>query len=201
MSLMQNRSLQTRQRLLAAALIVFARDGYDHSSVNDICAEAGVSKGAFFHHFPTKQALFLELLDEWLAALDAQLESIRLQDRKVPEALIEMAGLMSTVYLTASGYLPVFLEFWTQASHDPAIRQAVIAPYHRYQSYFTSFIQAGVDEGSLKPVDPVLAARTLVAQAIGLLLQGVLDPQGADWASETRRSVELLVHSIQRENP
>jgi AcrR family transcriptional regulator len=198
---MQNRSLQTRQRLLAAALIVFARDGYDHSSVNDICAEAGVSKGAFFHHFPTKQALFLELLDEWLATLDGQLESIRLEDCKVPEALIEMAGLMSTVYLTASGYLPVFLEFWTQASHDPAVWQAVIAPYHRYQSYFTSFIQAGVDEGSLKPVDPVLAARALVAQAIGLLLQGVLDPQGADWASETRRSVELLVQCIQRENP
>jgi AcrR family transcriptional regulator len=198
---MQNRSLQTRQRLLAAALIVFARDGYDHSSVNDICAEAGVSKGAFFHHFPTKQALFLELLDEWLATLDGQLESIRLEDCKVPEALIEMAGLMSTVYLTASGYLPVFLEFWTQASHDPAVWQAVIAPYRRYQSYFTSFIQAGVDEGSLKPVDPVLAARALVAQAIGLLLQGVLDPQGADWASETRRSVELLVQCIQRENP
>jgi hypothetical protein len=112
-----------------------------------------------------------------------------------------MAGLMSTVYLTASGYLPVFLEFWTQASHDPAVWQAVIAPYRRYQSYFTSFIQAGVDEGSLKPVDPVLAARALVAQAIGLLLQGVLDPQGADWASETRRSVELLVQCIQRENP
>jgi BetI-type transcriptional repressor, C-terminal len=112
-----------------------------------------------------------------------------------------MAGLMGNVYQAAGGYLPVFLEFWTQASHDPAIWQAVIAPYRRYQEYFTSLVQAGIEAGALKPVDPALAARALLAQAIGLLLQGVLDPQGADWASETRQCVQLLVDCLQEEAP
>jgi AcrR family transcriptional regulator len=196
---MQNRSQQTRQHILTAALLVFARDGYSASSVNEICAEAGVSKGAFFHHFPTKQAVFLTLLDNWLAQLDAQMESIRKAYQGVPQVLIQMAGLMGNVYQAAGGYLPVFLEFWTQASHDPAVWQAVIAPYRRYQDYFTSLVQAGIEEGSLKPVDPILAARALVAQAIGLLLQGVLDPTGADWASETSRSIQLLVDRLQME--
>jgi AcrR family transcriptional regulator len=196
---MQNRSQQTHLRILNAALVVFSRDGYAASSVNEICAEAGVSKGAFFHHFPTKQALFLELLETWLATLDTQLEAIRLEHKAVPQALIHMAGLMGNVYQEAGGYLPVFLEFWTQASHDPAVWQTLIAPYHRYQDYFTSLVQQGIQEGTLKPVDPALVARTLVAQAIGLLLQGVLDPQGADWASQTRQSIELLVESIQQE--
>ena len=196
---MQNRSQQTRLRILNAALVIFARDGYDASSVNEICAEAGVSKGAFFHHFPTKQALFLELLESWLAQLDSQMEAIRLEHKAVPQALIQMAALMGNVYQAAGGYLPVFLEFWTQASHDPAVWQAVIAPYHRYQSYFSSLLQEGIQAGTLRPVDPAMAARALVAQAIGLLLQGVLDPQGTDWANQTRQSIELLVHSIQQE--
>jgi AcrR family transcriptional regulator len=196
---MQTRSQQTRQRILDAALLVFARDGYAASSVNEICTTAGVSKGAFFHHFPTKQALFLELLEIWLTALDFQMEAIRQEYKSVPQALIHMAELMGNVYQAAGGYLPVFLEFWTQASHDPVVWQTVIAPYHRYQGYFTSLIQQGIQEGTLRQIDPVLVARTLLAQAIGLLLQGVLDPKGADWANQTRQSIELLVSSIQRE--
>ena len=108
---MQNRSQQTHQKILDAALVVFARDGYAASSVNDICAEAGVSKGAFFHHYPTKQALFLELLETWLATLDLQMEAIRQEYQAVPQALIHMAELMGHVYQAAGGYLPVFL-FW-----------------------------------------------------------------------------------------
>ncbi len=63
---MQARSEETRTHILEAALRRFANHGYSAASVDEICAEAGVSKGAFYHHFPSKQALFLELLNEWL---------------------------------------------------------------------------------------------------------------------------------------
>ena len=68
---MQQRSEETRTRLLEAAVRLFAQQGYDASGVAEICAAAGVSKGAFYHHFESKQALFLALLEEWLARLDA----------------------------------------------------------------------------------------------------------------------------------
>lgn len=61
---MQTRSEETRARILQAALTLFARLGYEAASVEDICVEAGVSKGAFYHHFPTKQAVFLQLLHD-----------------------------------------------------------------------------------------------------------------------------------------
>ena len=194
---MQNRSQQTRQRILNAALLVFARDGYAASSVKEICMTAGVSKGAFFHHFPTKQALFLELLNNWLAQLDAQLESIRKEFEGVPQALIQMAGLMGNIYQAAGGYLPVFLEFWTQASHDPAVWQAVIAPYRRYQDYFASLIQEGINEGSFrKEIDPQAAARALVSLALGLLMQAVFDPQTVQWGQEVHSTVQFMLQGL-----
>jgi len=62
----QPRAEETRTRILNAAQLCFSRYGYDAASVADICKEAGVTKGAFYYHFETKQALFLELLNRWL---------------------------------------------------------------------------------------------------------------------------------------
>ena len=60
----QQRSEETRARILAAALDRFARYGYDATGVAEICRAAGVSKGAFYHHFPSKQAAFLESVEK-----------------------------------------------------------------------------------------------------------------------------------------
>src|SRR5262245_58393730 len=51
----------TRDRILAAALDLFIADGVEGTSVADICRAAGVSNGSFFHHFPSKEELALEL--------------------------------------------------------------------------------------------------------------------------------------------
>ena len=60
----QLRAEETKSKILTAAAICFARNGYDASSVSMICEEAGVTKGAFYYHFSTKQAIFLERLNK-----------------------------------------------------------------------------------------------------------------------------------------
>ena len=65
----QQRSEATRARILTAAAVAFAGQGYDATGVAEICERAGVSKGAFYYHFETKQALLLTLVDVWLQEL------------------------------------------------------------------------------------------------------------------------------------
>ena len=55
----------TRDRLLDAALALIRRGGLASTSVADLCAEAGLSKGAFFHHFASKEALALAATHHW----------------------------------------------------------------------------------------------------------------------------------------
>ncbi|MBK9615828.1 MAG: TetR/AcrR family transcriptional regulator [Uliginosibacterium sp.] len=55
----------SRNKLLSAAIDVFRRKGYAATTVDDICAEAGVTKGSFFHHFKTKEDLTLQLVEHW----------------------------------------------------------------------------------------------------------------------------------------
>jgi len=193
---MQQRSEETRTRLLEAAVSLFAQQGYEASSVAEICAAAGVSKGAFYHHFESKQALFLALLDEWLARLDGAFAAVRQDAQHVPQAVVRMADMAGGLLTSSGAQVSIMLEFWMQAYRDPQVWNATAAPYHRYQQYFASLIEEGIRQGSLRPVDPQLAARVLVSLSMGLLLQAVFDPKATDWTQEAGQSLQLLMDGL-----
>ncbi len=186
----------TRERILETAEALFAEQGYDATGVAEICEAAQVTKGGFYHHFPSKQTLFLELLTRWLAILDGQLAAFSAEADSVPEALVDMAGAMGHILAAGTGRLPMFLEFWSRAARDPEVFQATIAPYRRYREYLAGFISRGIEEGSLQRVDPELAALSIVSMAVGLLLQGLLDPQGADWPKAAEQGVGLILAGL-----
>ena len=190
----QQRAEETRGRILDAAVRKFAMTGYEATSVDDICAEAGVSKGAFYHHFPTKQAIFLALMQGWLTMIETGMNAI--QAKTVPDTLIKMTDLLPGVFATAEDRLPMFLEFWLQASRDETVWKAVIAPYHHYQEHFARLVEEGIEEGSLKPTDSQVAAQVIVSMAVGLVLQGVLDPHGANWEKTARESMRILMNGL-----
>jgi AcrR family transcriptional regulator len=195
-SLMQQRSEETRNHILQASQRLFSTYGYDATGVAEICQAAGVSKGAFYHHFPSKQAVFLKLLENWLEILDGGLRAISQGAQDVPHILLQMSDILTDVFQTADGQLPLFLEYWLQASRDEAILKATIAPYRYYQEFFTALVQRGMDEGSFRVVDARIAAQTLVALAVGLLLQGLLNPRGADWSQMPRQCMQLFLDSL-----
>jgi AcrR family transcriptional regulator len=195
---MQLRSEETRHKITQSALKLFADKGYDATGVAEICESSEVSKGAFYHHFPSKQAIFLELLKEWLASLDMELGRAMGRSATVPEGLLAMASEMKEVFSAADGRLPLFMEFWQQARRDPLVWKEFISPYRRYQEFFARIVQKGIDEGSLRPLDANAAGQTLVAIAVGIVVQGVIDPKAAAWDEVARGAVELLISGLRR---
>ncbi len=193
----QHRSETTRARLLQVALALFSQNGYDATGVAEICAAAGVSKGAFYHHFPTKQAVFLALLEDWLTMLDSEIIGVFQPGETVAASLRRMAAKFNHIFNLAGAHLPMALEFWVQAKRDPVIWQTTIAPYRRYQQTFTAIIARGVQDGSLKPVDPQTAAQLILGVAIGLLLEGMMDPRATDWGAAAVESILLLLEGLQ----
>ena len=191
---MQQRSEETRSKIIESAIKLFSTRGFNAASVDDICVEAGISKGAFYHHFKSKQALFLALLDGWLQTIDNAIEASK--DKTVPETFMQMTEAFPYIFETAGEGLPMFLEFWLQASRDEKVWQASITPYRRYHKHFTALIKKGMDEGSFVKVDPGLTSRMIMSTAMGLLLQSLLDPKGAKWEKVARDSTNMLVNSL-----
>jgi AcrR family transcriptional regulator len=193
----QKRSQETRNHILESALSCFSKNGYDTTSVSEICVTAGVSKGAYYHHFPTKQAVFLALLNVWLGGLEDTLLNIIKEAGTVPEAFNNMAGMAQNIFTVARGKIPMFLEFWIQARRDPIIWEATIEPYRRYQNIFANLITVGIDEGTIKTINPQDVARIIVAFAVGLLLQGALDPDSADWGGILIQGIRIIIGGME----
>lgn len=191
---MQQRSEETRLKIIASAIKLFSNRGFNAASVDDICHDAGISKGAFYHHFKSKQNLFLALLDGWLLTIDNAIEASK--DKTVPETFMQITEAFPYIFATANDGLPMFLEFWLRASRDEKIWQASVKPYRRYHKYFTDLIKRGVDEESFVEVDPDLTSRMIISTAMGLLLQSLMDPRGAKWEKVARDSTTMLVNGM-----
>ncbi len=147
---MQGRSVETRNRILQASLKLFAQKGYNASGVAAICRASRVSKGAFYHHFSSKQAMFLELMQGWLAGVSEQLQGAMRRSRSVPAGLLAMASQMKHVFQAADGRLEIFLEFWQQARRDRAVGKGLMAPYRHYRDLLAQIVRTGVREGSFR---------------------------------------------------
>jgi AcrR family transcriptional regulator len=194
----QQRAIATRDQLLDTAEEAFAHNGYDSTGVAEICTAAGVSKGAFYHHFPTKRALFLALLNRWLAALDSSLQSIRANAGNPVEAIEQISQLLRPIFKDGRAQTPSLLvfEFWSQARHEPAVWQLAIDPYRRYRAFVADILRNGIASGAFRPVEADLAAQMLVSLVIGLLLQGMMDPDGADWGDVLYNSMREFLANL-----
>jgi len=189
-------SQETRARIMEAAAKCFSAAGYQSASVEDICAEAGVSKGAFYYHFASKQALFLGLLQDWLGKLEGAMRAIHAST--MPETLVQLTDMLPSVLESAHDRWIMWLEFWLQASRDKTVWAATIAPYRHYREVFAGLVRQGIAEGSLRVVDPEATAQAILSMAVGLFLQGVIDPGGADWQRTAEQSMRILMDGLRK---
>ncbi len=197
---MQSRSSDTRNKILSTSFQLFSQQGYETTGVAQICAVANISKGAFYHHFPSKHELFLTLLENWLKEIDEVFHNIQSENSSSLQQIKLMSLELNTIFSKADQF-PMFLEVWIQAMRDPSISQKIIAPYYRYLSFFETIFSQGKIDGSIAShSDARLSSRLMMAFAMGLILQCTIEPQGEDWQNLTQFSVGTILSGLQKES-
>jgi AcrR family transcriptional regulator len=190
-----------RQRLIDAAWRRIASAGYRETTVDDVCDEAGVSKGAFYGYFATKQDLFLALLDEETEALNAVAAALAASDitgaervRRFTQAMLRVGDDPARVQLRA--------DLWSALSSDPAVRQRFVEAVDRRRSVLREWITHSIDAGDLgiEAHRANALASMLIALADGLMLHRALDPTGFRW-SNIRSVLDSLIAGIDRSQP
>ncbi len=194
---MQKRSLETQEKILAAANTLFSTNGYDRTGVSQICQTAGVSKGAFYHHFPSKHSVFMKLLQHWLENLDKEFLEKESTSGDVIDAIHAMAASTGMIFAESQGQLSLFLEFWEKSIRDEKVWDETKEPFLKYFRYFSLLIKKGIDQGTISPVNPASAARALIGLAIGIVFQGMLYPQDMNWNEEMQNGIDLLLKGLQ----
>lgn len=146
----------TRRKVMTAAVRVFRVHGYQGASLNEIVAESGVTKGAFFHHFKSKKDIALAMLDdieakrirkEWIDpigdgddvvdAITSMIEQRRLEAEKKPSLL----AIGSTLWSMAT----------EMASLDSSFQHEAQKVYTEWGSAWEASFRRAEAEGRLSP--------------------------------------------------
>ena len=177
----KEKQAQTRARLLDAAEQVFLRRGMQGSSVEEISAEAGFTRGAFYSNFESKEELFVELLqDRVYRQYAAVAEETEAQPGSPRERLRWGIERMKEPYEREDGrwLFRLWLECLTAATRDEEFRKLAATFWSGNRELIAGQSKEAFREVGRKPPLPTKQIATaMIALDIGLAVQHVVDPE------------------------
>ncbi|MEH0820865.1 MULTISPECIES: TetR/AcrR family transcriptional regulator [unclassified Micromonospora] len=165
-----------RQQILDAARRCFMRDGFHNTSMQDVIAEAGLSVGAVYRYFPSKNDLITSIAQSVIGGADAVFAELAAAEPPVP--LVEALDRALT-YVDAQagedGVLRLAIQVWSESQRDPALAAFVHTTYSGFRDYFALLARRAREAGELPPdADPDAVGAALFALVPGYVLQKVL---------------------------
>ncbi|MGH8982721.1 MAG: TetR family transcriptional regulator [Acidimicrobiia bacterium] len=173
----ERRRAMTRQHLLEAAAMVFARDGFQGSSLDDIAATAGFTKGAVYSNFKNKDDLFLAVLEEHFECQHAAMR--RALEPGTDSQEVWMPRIASAVReaMWDDNWAMLFLEFVLYAARNPQARSKLADWMHRSLRRVEQLIAQEYDAAGAPPPYPP-ADLAIISGSLfdGLGLYRLIDP-------------------------
>jgi AcrR family transcriptional regulator len=190
-----DREAAVRERIVRAAVEVFAEKGYHRATIADVVARAGLSVGAIYTHFSGKEQLFLagcdvvaeqglEELGRRLAGLSGTEARLRAAVAYYVETVDTFDGAPGQVSLVAA---------WAEAEAEPGVREMLVRRRERLVGAATMLLQDGIARGDLPAwLDVDGFARGFIGLMDGLLLQRIEAGEAFRPGDLTRRAGAML---------
>jgi AcrR family transcriptional regulator len=179
----KERQAETRLRLLDAAEQVFLRRGFRGSSVEEITAEAGFTRGAFYSNFKSKDELFVELLQDRVYRQYAEMAEQAQEQPGTPRDRLRWgAERLRDVQKREEGswLFRLWLECLTQAARDEDFRKLAATFWSGNRGLLAEQTKEVYKElGSKPPLPPEQIATAMIALDVGLAVQHLVDPEEA----------------------
>ena len=191
----QQHEQEVRDRIVRAAISVFAERGFHRATMQDIVRASGLSVGAIYTYFRSKSDLILAgcdlITDQELGELRDRLASVTGYRERIATAVgfwFDNIAVEQTD--RGSGFL--ILQAWAEADTDPAIREMLLRRRRETVTAVALVLQEGVMRGEL----PGWLDLPPIAHALAALLDGVLIEASEDGAAYRRADAERRVLAL-----
>lgn len=189
------RRAERRGQFITAARDLAAERAYRGVTVDDVCARATLSKGAFYGYFDSKQDLLVAIMEQDVAEVDDLFDSLEANsDLKLEKVRV----FVRTMVLRGQDPAEVQLraEIWSQVTTDPAVRARIATSVRSRRSRLGAFAAAaGEQSQEMIDVPPNAFAAVLVALIDGLVLHHCVDPSGFRWEN-VRKVIDILIDRL-----
>lgn len=179
-----------KKRIIDAAMKLFSEQGFDGTSTRQIAEAAGINEALIFRHFKTKEELYWSVLEDRIER--------RGRNRRIRE-MLDSGGEMRQVLVsiaeamldrTADDSAVTRLLFYS-ALRNPELSDRFFQTYaHQQFELLADFLEQGICEGTLRAVDPMVAARSFMGMIIYHYLVHELFGGGKLKSLETRELAE-----------
>ena len=159
---------ERRAQIMQASLACFARKGYHRTTMDDIVAESGLSKGTLYWYFKSKDDLFAAAIMSLLMDIGQEAFAALEQCTTASDKLRALAQAMVNFCKEAEGFFSLFLEFWASSPRREEAGQLWVSMLVQYKDLVVGIIEEGVRNGEFKPVDAEQLAWVMMAAYDGL---------------------------------
>ncbi len=192
LSKQQLKSKETKERIFQAAKTILQKNGYENLSIKNICEEAGVSNGSFYHHFKTKDDLLSYYIEEQ-PSINPELLEIPSDTEAAKKAIVE-------VYLNYAAYcqelgVDFVAGYYTPKNQalNPEIRTERPYPIVTVQQYLENAVASGAIQLNLSIAEVVTDIRMLV---IGNAFEWALREGNVDFEENIKRSISHYLDGV-----
>ncbi len=187
-------SIDTRERILDAAVEVVAQRGYSAASVQEIVDRSGTSKGSFYFHFHGKEKMVMVLVDRMSEKLLKKIhDSIRHQPTPVHRVAAGIEVLMATFGRQRKVAQVLLLNIM---GHGKAVDKKFLPMRDRFAELIQQELDAAVAQGQIAPQDTALLSRMWVGSLQEVIMRWLLTGQPSHLTDATPSLRSALLRSI-----
>lgn len=191
---------KTRQDLLDAALLVFSRQGYQSARLADIAHEAGVTRGAIYHHFGSKAELFNTLMDEASAQESGAVEAAIAEGGSLAEIMARVLRYSLALFEKDRRLRQVFELSLFKAGDDPELVDVQRKRAEQTELLIAStaaIMSQGIANGELRAgLDPNTMARAFIAYQNGLATLWLAKRQAFSLAEKAADFADIFMRGL-----
>ncbi len=158
---MQTDTRSVREKILAAAVQLFAHYGYHASTMRDIARITGIQAASIYYHYASKQALLVEIMDTHMRNLNGNLQRIMQETSPIEQRLHEAIANHIRLHTT---YKAEFFIIDTEIRALEEEQRGVILPLRdQYEMLLQGLLREGMEQGVFRQVDIKIASYALIA--------------------------------------
>ena len=188
---------ETRKgQIVEAASKVFARKGLQKARMDDIVDESGLSKGALYWYFKSKDEIIDALLKKFL---DRELQALeKIQQAKGPtaERIQDFVNLVVADIQNLKYFSSISFEFYAMALRSKRIQKLFTEYFNRFKEVITPIIEQGIREGEFRNVNSLEVVVAIGALIEGTILLYAFDPVAIDIEKYVNSGMNLILNGL-----
>ncbi|MCM3598798.1 TetR/AcrR family transcriptional regulator [Metabacillus idriensis] len=191
-----------KRHILESALKAFGEKGFQLATIDDIVAESGLSKGAIYNYFKSKEEIYLQLMQKRTEENIAKLKNTFQESRNSKEKLHQFFNNYAEIELSQKWQrmIGVHLEFWIHSGRDEELKQVMTDRYDNvYQALLIEIIEEGIRQNEFKKeTDPSLVSSMVWGTIDGICLHYSVIGGSYPYQKQIRSLEEMVFMYIEK---